>query len=316
MHIITSSKYIKRKQVMYISRYLFHCFCFIITALLFTSCEQDLNIEIKTNDKRLLVDGEFTNDSIIHRIKLYCSGSLITGKPQTIVSGAKIYVTNNVDTFYYIENKDSLGLYQTNRKCCGKGGQTYFLSISNIDVDKDGKMDLYTASSLMPVPIQFDSLVSKRGKDADSLPAVLNYAYYKTYYNGPDYTFNFTLINSKAQVTLSDELGTGEINAFVNDYYTPKVNIPGKYIRGSKYQSAYNVVKGDTINFNCFNFTTDLYKFLAAFDNNTNGDPILDNALDQLRIPTNVPTNISPSNKAAGYFFIYSVSKISKVFNE
>ena len=88
----------------------------IVFAFLFYSCEQDVSIEIKTNDKRLLVDGEFTTDSVIHAIRLYCSGSLITGRPQTVVTGAKIFVTDNTDTFYYIENKDTLGLYQTVRQ--------------------------------------------------------------------------------------------------------------------------------------------------------------------------------------------------------
>jgi hypothetical protein len=122
------------------------CSCLILLAFLLISCEQDLNIEIKTNDKRLLVDGEFTNETVVHSIRLYCSGSLITGKPQTTVSGAKIYVTDGIETFDYIENRDTPGLYQTAGKVGGKGGHNYTLSITNIDIDNDGKMDSYTAT--------------------------------------------------------------------------------------------------------------------------------------------------------------------------
>ncbi len=92
-----------RRQLVYTN--IIQSFCIIVFALLFYSCEQDVNIEIKTNDKRLLVDGEFTTDSVIHTIRLYCSGSLITGRPQAVVTGAKIYVTDGIETFDYIENK-------------------------------------------------------------------------------------------------------------------------------------------------------------------------------------------------------------------
>jgi len=308
------------ERIMYIKNFLF-CFCLLTLVFLFSSCEQDLNIEIKTNDKRLLVDGEFTNDIVVHSIRLYCSGSLITGKPQTTVSGAKIYVTDGIDTFDYIENKDTLGLYQTAGKVGGKGGHIYTLSITNIDIDNDGKMDLYTANSLMPVPIKFDSLLSYRGYYGDG-PKVINKAYYKLYFNGPGYVYPFPLVNNYIRYgTITDRLGSGEFTRFGESWYkVAKVLYPDSIINLYAYFAIdpSDVKNGDTINFICFNLTNDQYEFLKEFDNNTtsNGQFNNDNIYDQLKIPTNLPTNIEPANKAAGYFFVYSVSKISKVFNE
>ena len=280
-----------------------------------------MNIEIKTNDKRLLVDGEFTDDTVVHSIRLCCSGSVITGKPQTIVSGAKIYVTDGIETFDYIENKDTLGLYQTAGIVGGQGGHNYTLSIKNIDIDNDGKMDSYTANSMMPVPVKFDSLVSKRGLNGDGNMAVNNYAYYKIYYNGPDYVYPFALVNNYISYgTITDRLGTGEINRSENQYKVPKVLNPDSVISREAYFSLHPTdgKKGDIISFICYNFTNDQYSFLKIFDNNTSSSNQfnIDNIYDQLKIPTNLPTNIEPANKAAGYFFVYSVSKISKVFNE
>jgi hypothetical protein len=295
-------------------------FCIIVFALLFYSCEQDVNIEIKTNDRRLLVDGEFTNDTAVHRIRLYCSGSLITGRPQTIVSGAKIFVTDGVDTFDYIENKDTLGLYQTAGKCCGKGGHNYTLTITNIDVDEDGKMDSYTANSLMPVPLKFDSLVSSRGLNGDGNMAVNNWAYYKLFYNGPDFIYKFELLNNDSIETITDRLGTGEIAG--DKYYNlvvPKVLNPGSFVNYQSYMSINStVVKGDNITFICYNFTAAQFEFLKEFDLNTSSSNLFnsENIYDQLKVPTNLPTNVEPADKAAGYFFVYSISKISKVFNE
>ncbi|MGA7159712.1 MAG: DUF4249 family protein [Bacteroidota bacterium] len=281
-----------------------------------------MNIEIKTNDKRLLVDGEFTTDSVIHTIRLYCSGSLITGRPQAVVTGAKIYVTDGIETFDYIENKDTLGLYQTAGKVGGIGGHNYTLSITNIDIDNDGKMDSYTANGLMPVPVQFYSMISYYGMNGDSIKGtVINKGYYHTFYNGPDYLFNYAIVNNKSYFTLTDELGGGEL-IDKSLLKITKVNTPGLTANGFSYFSMeptlVNVTKGDTITMVDFNFTQDQYEFLKEFDNNTSSNDLFDseNIFDQLKIPANLPTNIEPSDKAAGYFFIYSISKISKVFTE
>jgi len=311
-----SPKFIRNKERIISINNILLCSCLLVLAFLLSSCEQDMNIEIKTNDKRLLVDGEFTDDTVVHSIRLCCSGSLITGKPQTIVSGAKIYVTDNIETFYYIENKDTLGLYQTVGKVGGKGGHIYTLSITNIDIDNDGKMDSFTANSLMPVPVKFDSLLSYHGYNGDG-PQIINLAYYKLYFNGPVYVYPF--INNN--YTITDRLGSGEFTRFQENWYkVPKVLYPGSIINSYGYFALppSDVKNGDIINFICFNFTNDQYSFLKIYDNNTssNNQFNIENIYDQLKIPTNLPTNIEPANKAAGYFFIYSVSKISKVFNE
>ncbi len=289
-------------------------------ALLFYSCEQNMNIEIKANDRRLLVDGEFTTEPVIHAIKLYCSGSLITGQSQSVVTGAKICVTDGLDTFEYIENKDTRGLYQTAAKGGGKGGHLYTLSITNIDIDNDGKMDSFTALSVMPVPVTFDSLVSKTGLDGDGTMAVNNYAFYKLYDNGPGYVYPFTLVNNYIRYgTITDRLGSGEFARFESQYKVANVLSPDQTKKFSAYFSikSSDVKNGDTINFICYNLANDQYGFLKIFDNNTAGNSQFNskNIYDQLTVPTNLPTNIEPADKAAGYFFVYSVSKISKVFN-
>jgi hypothetical protein len=292
----------------------------IFSIIVFTgiSCEQDLKIEITTNDKRLIVVGEFTSDTIIHSVNLYRSGSLITGSNQSVESGAKVYVTDKIDTFYYEENDSTPGLYETLGKCYGKGGTVYYLSITNIDIENDGQMDSFSANVMMPVPIKFDSLVSKTGINGDGDMAVNNYAYYNVFYDGPDYIYKYTLLNNQSDYgTLSSRLGTGEISAFEREYKVPKVSYPDSFINYRSYLSINSeVLKGDTITFICNNYTTNQFEFLQAFDNNASGDLFMDNFYDQLNVPSNLPTNIEPYNKAAGYFFVYSVSRINKVFNE
>jgi hypothetical protein len=288
---------------------------YIVIVFIAGSCEQDLTIEIKTNDKRLIVVGELTSDTIIHTANLYRSGSLITGQAQTVVSGAKVYITNKTDTIYYIESIDTPGLYQTPGKCFGIGGDIYNLSITNIDVNDDGQADSFSANVMMPVPIRFDSLVSKYGINGDNQPAINNLAYYKIIDNGPDYVYNFMQVNNHEMGYIENRLGTGEFSAGKNEYRVNKENrLPYNRPRYF-YLEKDSVSNGDTLTFIGYNFTDNQYDFLMNFDNNTNyGDPFIDNIMDQLNVPSNLATNIEPSDKAAGYFFVYSISKISNVF--
>lgn len=287
---------------------------YILIVFIASSCEQDLTIEIKTNDKRLIVVGELTSDTIIHSANLYRSGSLITGQAQTVVSGAKVYITNKIDTIYYLESNNTPGLYQTPGKCFGIWGDIYYLSITNIDINDDGQMDSFSANVMMPVPIKFDSLVSNYGINNDNQPAIINNAYYKIMNNGPDYVYNFMQVNNHEIGSIENRLGTGEFSAGKNEYRVPKENNP--IYNAPRYFSLDkdSVTKGDTLTFIGYNFTKNQYDFLIAFDNNTNGDPFIDNFMDQLNVPSNLPTNIEPSDKVAGYFFVYSISKISKVY--
>lgn len=287
---------------------------YVLLTFIVCSCEQDVTIEINTSDKRLIVVGEFTTDSVIHCAHLYCSGNLLTGKPQTVVSGANMFITDKTDTFKYVESKTNPGLYQTLEKCRGIGGRVYNLSISGFNIDNDGHMDSYVANSMMPGAIVFDSLASNYGLDGDNKFAVINLAYYKIVDNGSDYVYNFMQINNKEIKTIFDRLGSGEFSAAENEYRVSHVNnIPYNRPRYFSLDKA-SVNVGDTLTFVGYNFTAKQYAFLIAFDNNTNGDLFIDNFMDQLNVPSNLPTNIEPKDKAAGYFFVYSISRISKVF--
>lgn len=289
------------------------CTLSVLVLLITCSCQQDLTIAIKTNDKRLIVVGELTNDTTVQSIRLFRSGNLVTGKKQEAAIGAKVFVTNMVDTIFFAEKSDSPGLYQTSNKCYGIGGNTYYLSITNIDIDGDGRMDSFSASSTMPVPVKYDSLVSKYGLNGDNHFAVNNLAYYKTTSKGPDYVFKFMKINSRNIASLSQRLGSGEINQFERFACIYKGNNP-QYSCFYFSMDNQSVVKGDTLNFIGYNLTKNQYNFLMAFDENTTRDPFYNNIYDQLNVPSSPPSNIEPASKAAGYFMAYSISKISRVY--
>lgn len=297
--------------------YRFKCILYIAPLLLslaLGSCEQDIAIAINTSDKRLIVVGEFTTDTTTHSIRLYRSGSLISGKKQTVISGAKVCLTSKTGTINFYEKEDTPGLYQTPDKCYGIGGQTYVLSITNADVDGDGRMDSFTSTTTMPVSVQFDSLVSRYGRNGDNILAVNNWAYYSTTNDGPDYVFHYMQINDNAIYPISRRLGSGEFTRFERAFRIYKGNIPAENRCQYFSLERYTVAKGDNLTFIGYNLTKSQYDFLKAFDNSTDDNDHIDYVYDKLKMPSNLPTNIEPANKAGGYFLVYSISRISRVY--
>jgi hypothetical protein len=137
---------------------------------------------------------------------------------------------------------------------------------------------------------------------------------------------DYVIVNNKSVYNITDRLGDGKLTSNEFQFKIIKVNTPGLNAKWFTYfaiePQMMVINEGDTICFVGLNLNKDQYEFLKEFDNNathnTSGNDLFnnDNIYDQLRIPTNLPTNIEPADKAAGYFFIYSISKISKVFNK
>jgi hypothetical protein len=280
-----------------------------------THCRQSIDLDLQVDDRRLLVEGYFSNDTAFHQVVLRRSGSITTSRPMETVSGASISLTDGTDTYHYAETDDP-GRYQTVEKCAGTGGHTYCLTITGIDVDEDGAQDTYTATGMMPVPLKFDSLHLKFGTNGDGWWG--DRAYYTAQYNSPYYVYKESLCNHYFDYPLSERLGNGEMTRFANEGWIARVAHPDSVALGAlSFYRRPGVQIGDTITLFCENFTKAQYDFLMELDNHVSSDnPTIDHLYDALRIPGNLSTNIEPASKAAGYFLIYSVSSIDVIYRE
>lgn len=123
--------------------------CLIAVALLFTSCEKVIGLDLGTNDPTLVIEGNITNQSGPYYVKLTKTVSFDQSNNYPPVSNATIVITDNAgqrDTLVYTND----GIYKTNN-LMGIIGRTY-----NLTVITDGKT--YTAQSTMPQNVLFDSL--------------------------------------------------------------------------------------------------------------------------------------------------------------
>jgi hypothetical protein len=288
--------------------------------LLLGSCQNEIELDIATSAKRLLVDAVFTTDTIVHTVRLSRTGSLLNDDAIIPVSGALVLITDGLDTIDFTESATA-GTYQTAAPCFGIGGKTYTLSVTQIDIDDDGKNDSFTAAARMPQPVMMDSLKSSRGLHiSDKTKGINNYAYFRVPFLGPDYIYKYIDVNKASVGALKGRLGSGEIARFQAEYKVTKPITPDTYTKMSSYcqvpEKDMPVSNGDAITFVCLNLTSEYFSFLKEFDNNTSSDLFTDNFYDQIKMPANVRTNISPAGKAAGYFAVYSVSRISAVLHE
>ncbi len=280
------------------------------------SCQKEINLKIETTANRLLVDGEFTNEMGIHTIKLYRPAGILNETPYIPVSGAKVIITEGTDTIYFTENLQA-GVYNTIKECAGSSNKIYTLFIKNIDIDSDGIPEEYSAKGKMPEPILMDSLKSEKGMHpADKTKGINNYCYFKATINGPDYIYKYLEVDEQAIFRLSERLGSGDLARFEREYKIVKPTAPDEYKKLGTFlhipEKDTIIPSGSLITFVCLNLTTEHFEFLKEFDSNTSSNLIDDNFYDQIKMPKNLPTNISPANKAAGYFSVYSISRISK----
>lgn len=127
----------------------------IIFLLLFTvlnQCTERIEIEVDPSYARLVVEGYINTDTTQHKVRLSTSGDYFINKPAPPVSGATVSLSNGDSTVLLSENMEYPGLYLTPPDYYGVPGKTYTLLISQVDVDKNGVYEEYSASSeLKPV---------------------------------------------------------------------------------------------------------------------------------------------------------------------
>ncbi len=124
-------------------------FFFFSLALIFSSCEKVLDLDLPTSDATLVVECNITNQIGPYYVKLTKTVAFDESGIYPGVSNALVIISDNagvIDTLDYTEN----GIYAT-KKLQGIEGRTYALYIVS-----EGKT--YTATSTLPELIALDSI--------------------------------------------------------------------------------------------------------------------------------------------------------------
>lgn len=280
----------------------------VISSIVFClhACVEDVPITNQTNFLGLVVDGKITTDTTIHTVILKKSNDIENKNPIEFISNAIVTITSGDDVFQLTENPFKKGNYETLPTVYGVPGKEYTLHISNVDVNGDGVMENYSATSLLKKenPIDAISFVTEnvssdfRGVavnlDEKEIGGGMNFYLTKVYKNGK------LLTDSLSEFGHSDNTG-----------------FEGKYYSGyTVYFLDYNkpderISNGDTITLEVDGVSKDYFNFVLGFITESQPkNPIFSGP------SSNPHSNIKSSSNAVGFFAAYSIERKSKIYTK
>ena len=290
-------------------------FLALLAFVAFSSCTEDIVIDVEKGDPMIGVDASFTDELKQHEAILSYTAEFYNQNEIKMVSGATVYVTDGVDTVYYYEDAELKGHYFTD-SVAGKKNTLYRLYVEIPEVD--GTIQRVFAESLIPDNVEsIDSLVVKHFNGMnDTIPSVFFmdtiewlYPYFQSL---PDPNIIYMPMVSKNDTSVTDSLKMrmmiaqgGFAGYYVNgpEMLQSNKEIPIAYFRRSQLRD------GDRIHADLFSVTPEYYYFFYSLLMSTGSNPMLG-------APANVSTNIQPEGEGVGWFFTASVVSSETVFRK
>lgn len=272
--------------------------CIIASLILFfvSSCTEIIEIETGSADTRLVVYGEITNYTGVHRVRLSKTTDYFHNNPAPPVSGAKVTITDGVSVYTLNESNTFPGLYETPRFFHGIRGVTYFLKVENLDINGDGENEIYEATTYLPYLNPMDSIRLKYS----SYPFFSGWEL-QLYTWDPAETRDYYSF----KVYKNGKLLTNSINEYIvrsDEFFN------GKYTNGITAQFLSDAVPkekalpGDTIVFEINAITKDFFNFVQQVQSEIfTSTPLYSGP------PANIVSNIS--NGALGFFHAYAIDR-------
>jgi hypothetical protein len=257
-------------------------FSYLSLAIILSSCEDKIDVNLPKGETLLVVDGWITNEAPPYTVNLSTTAPYFDSRPSPKVQGALLVIRDNTgltDTLLEVQP----GKYQTT-KIQGQIGRTYQLEIKNALGQE------YLASSTMPRGSVIDSVkfqyLDKNGDKDDG--------YYMKYY-GPEpegkgdcYRF-LVYINGELQNNPSDMWRVTN-DDFVDGNYISEFDPLGKPLKSGDRLK----VQGNAI-------SRDAYYFFVELATQINNSGMFASPLANVR--TNIQNKNSQSGiKAVGYF--------------
>lgn len=274
---------------------------FIVLILFsFVSCTEEIEIELDSTFTRLVVFGQITNDTTVHKVELKRSADYFSNQPAAGVSGALVELSYDDEKIVLAENSKQPGVYETPANFYGQPGKTYRLNISEVDIDEDGIVENYSASSYMPVINDADSITLKYTSNSFFSGWEIQVWTYDPADIRNFYVFK-ALVNNKLVTDTLTELVIQNDDLF-NGNYT--YGITSQFLVDSKADE--KLEPGDTVTFEANSITEEYYNFLVEAQSESFGqNPLFSGP------PANISSNIS--NGALGFFTAYSLTRSSRI---
>jgi hypothetical protein len=272
----------------------------VVFILILFSCTEPIDIKLDSSFAKLTVFGEITTDTSVQSVFLTRSADYFYNLPAEGVSGANVKISDGFTETILSENSGTPGKYETPEGYYGLAGRTYQLFIQNVDINKDGVKESFSASSYLPELVGPDSIAIKNIKfHRSGINQILLYA--KDPAESKDF-YGFKI--KKNGVMLTDSLP--EINVQNDDLFN------GNYINGvpviilHENRPDEKLIQGDTIVFEMMGITHEYYKFITEAQTELFGsNPLFSGP------PANISTNLS--NGALGFFAAVNIKRTKTI---
>ena len=282
--------------------------CMILPLMLLLglfSCREDIVVDLEEGSPLIGVEGSFTDELKQHEVILSYTADFYNSDEIKMVSGARVVVTDGVDTIPYLEQADQPGHYLTD-SVAGRKNTLYRLLVDVPDeTEPDGFMHL-AAESYMNNNIEaIDSLVLKPFNLFPGLPMQDTlYAIYPYFQSLPDPTIVYLVRLFEDGVCQSDTL--------TKAMAIPMAGYAGYYVNGPEFlqknleigvgfANSSDLHDGEVFRLDLLSIPMDYMTFIYNLSMSMGSNPMMGP-------PTNVITNIQPSGAAVGWFYAASVA--------
>lgn len=280
---------------------------FIPILLIFTmlSCREDFVIDLEEGSPMIGVEGSFTDEYKRHEVILSYTADFYNADEIKMVTGAKVAVTDGVDTIPYLEQKDQLGHYLTDSVAGHKN--TMYKLLVEVPDETEGVRRLFAECYMNDNVEEIDSIVLKNNPSYAWMPMMDTiYFLYPYFQSLPDPTIVYLINVSEDGVPQNDTL--------LDANTIPMAGYAGYYVNGPEMLednmeipvcmiTESELTDGKVIRLDLLSIPYDYMQFLYSVKISMGNNPMMGP-------PSNVLTNIQPAGSAVGWF--YAASVVSK----
>lgn len=277
----------------------------MILAFAMFSCREEIIIDLEEGSPLIGVEGSITDEYKRHEVILSYTADFYNAEEIRMISGAKVVVTDGVDTIPYWEQSDQPGHYLTD-SVAGKKKTLYTLLV-DVPEEGGGYKRLSAESYMQDNVEEIDSIVLKRTSMFPDVPLwdtiFMLYPYFQSL---PDPSIVYMIKVTQDTVPQNDTL--------LQANSIPMAGYAGYYVNGPEMLENTSEIPvammtkselhdGMYIRLDLLSIPSDYMMFVFSVKMAMGSNPMMGP-------PTNVLTNIQPSREAVGWF--YAASVVSK----
>ena len=274
------------------------------------SCREDIVIDLEEGSPLIGVEGSFTDEYKRHEVILSYTADFYNADAIRMVMGAKVVVTDGVDTIPFLEQEDLPGHYLTDSVAGHKN--TLYQLLVEVPDELDGVKRLYAESYMNDNVEEIDSIVLKRSSMFPDEPMFDTiYLLYPYFQSLPDPSIVYMIKVTEDTVPQNDTLL--QVNAI------PMAGYAGYYVNGPEMLennmeipvamvTESQLYDGKLFRLDLLSIPYDYMLFVFNVKMAMGSNPMMGS-------PTNVITNIQPSGEAVGWFYAASVVSKEMVYH-